>query len=224
MFDNAAARNPRQLREQVPDAACKSSVAPRPPPQQAQQHISSDAHERMHPQFLIGPVKLGTRGQHVWVFEIAKGRLHAGLSAIGFHDLWRRSFAPVGNQNAQSEVVLREPPILFRITPTAHLRGRLLVALDLVTDHFAEVLAGADSLQLPSDRFRFSARCDAYFLQLLPAARQELMLSAQLSRVPLWTEDDHRIAVWPAITRLLMVHSGRIITDITPHCGFASSE
>src|ERR1035437_10754186 len=89
-------------------------------------------------QFLIGPVKLRTCGQHAWVFEIAKGGLHARLSAIGFHDLGGRPFAPVGDQHAQTEIAPEEPPIFFQITPTAHLRNPLLVALDLVADYRSE--------------------------------------------------------------------------------------
>src|ERR1039458_523247 len=113
----------------------------------------------MHVQFLIGPVKLRTCSQHARVFEIAKSGLHARLSAIGFDDLGGRPFAPVGDQDAQTEIVLEEPPIFFQITPTAHLDGSLLVAPDLAVDYCAQILATADLSQLPSYRFRCTARC-----------------------------------------------------------------
>ena len=69
--------------------AQKTRLPSRPPPQESHQQVPGHTHERMHVQLLIGPVELGTGGQHARVLQVAEGG----------HDFRGAPLAAIGNQN-----------------------------------------------------------------------------------------------------------------------------
>lgn len=71
-------------------------------------------------QFLIGPVELRPRGEHVRVLQVAKCRLHLRLSAIGFDDLRRTPFRAIADQNTKFKIAIGPPPVFLPIASDAN--------------------------------------------------------------------------------------------------------
>ena len=92
-IDQTATADFGQLGQQPARAAIKGGFLFRSQVQQRDQQIGRHRHESMHVQFLIGPMKLRSSGEHVGIFQIAKRGFHFQLAAIGFDDLRR---APLG--------------------------------------------------------------------------------------------------------------------------------
>jgi hypothetical protein len=108
-IDQAAAAHFRQLGQQPMGAAIEAGFLFGAQMQQCDKQIGRHAQESVNVQFLIGPVKLRSSGEHARVFQIAKSGFHFRLAAIGLDDLRRGPLSAVGNQNAKSEIARDQP-------------------------------------------------------------------------------------------------------------------
>src|ERR1017187_2946985 len=145
-IDQAAAAYFGQLRQQPARTAIEGCLPLRPQVQQRDEQIGRHTQESVNVQFLIGPVKLGSSGEHARIFQIAKRGFHFRLATISLNDLRRAPLGAIRNQKAKSEEARDQPLILLPVAPETDAYRSLPVASNFIAQQLTKVLVATDLL------------------------------------------------------------------------------
>jgi len=168
--------------------------------------------ERMHVDFLVGPVVLGPESQVLVVFDLAKDGFDLALAPVGQDDILGGPLVTVRDNDPLAEDLRLQMLESGVIDPVLESILTLTVWVVVDVEHLAEVLPGEEQVDALANRFRAAwsgaglAQLFLPFRECLESFHKMLPEAADLAGTQTFADEEHHGTLGPPDLMSAPVH------------------